>query len=195
MSNTTNVEHAQPCCHTVLLISLAETFQDGSAYIIERLRRSTTLHFHQSHIQYQLMDPLSIAAACVPLTVTATKVADTIIAFVRTMKTARADLDSVSRELGSLKLIILTLGDETREDESDESSGLPDSLKAQIRDIIENCQAVLEEIDKLLQAQKTSRIGEASRWATTGKSDLRKLQGSLQAHRSALDIALELLNM
>lgn len=141
------------------------------------------------------MDPLSITAACVGLTVTATKVVDTIVGFVRTVKSARADLDAVSRELGSLKLIILSLEDETREDESDGCPRLPDSLQTQIRDIIGNCQAVLEEIDKVLRDQKTSRIGEASRWATIGKADLRKLQGSLQAHRSALDIALELLSM
>ena len=129
------------------------------------------------------------------MTATATKLADTITRFVRDVRAARADLDAVSRELGSLKLILLTLEDEFTDDGFKDVVEIPETLKKQIHDMIGNCQAVLLDIDRLLEDQKTSRIGEASRWTLTGKGDVKKLQYSLEAHRSVLDIALELVNV
>ena len=141
------------------------------------------------------MDPISITAGCVALTATATKLADTITRFVRDVRVARADLDAVSRELGSLKLILLTLGDEFVDEGSDDAVELPATLRKQIQDMIGNCQAVLVDIGRLLEEQKKSRIGEAQRWTLTGKADVSRLQMSLAAHRGALDIALELVNV
>jgi hypothetical protein len=141
------------------------------------------------------MDPLSITAGCVALTATATKLAETITRFVRDVRAARGDLDAVSRELGSLQLILLTLEDEFQDDGSRQSVDIPDTLRKQIHDMVGNCQAVLKDIDNLLEQQKSSRIGEASKWTLTGRADVRKLQVSLEAHRSALDIALELVNV
>lgn len=136
-----------------------------------------------------MADPLSIAAGCVALTATAAKLADTITRFVRDVRAARADLDGVSRELGSLKLILLTLEDEFKDAESNKAVHVPGTLRKQIQDMVGNCQAVLVDINRLLEDQKTSRIGETSKWTLTGKSDVRKLQVSLEAHRSALDSA------
>ena len=65
------------------------------------------------------------------MTATATKLADTITRFVRDVRAARADLDAVSRELGSLKLILLTLEDEFTDDGFKDVVEIPETLKKQ----------------------------------------------------------------
>ena len=72
---------------------------------------------------------------------------------------------------------------------------IPEALKRQIQDIIRNCQAVLRDIDSLLEKQAGSRVGESSKWVLVGRADVRKSQISLEAHRSALDLALELVTV
>jgi hypothetical protein len=165
----------------------------GSAYLHheEFLAFSASLKFFHQHV----MDPFSITAGCVALTATATKLAQTITRFVRDVRAARGDLDAISREIGSLQLILLTLEDEFDSKGTAEAVDIPSTLRKQIHDMVGNCQAVLNDIGHVLEAQKSSRIGEATKWTLTGRADVHKLQVSLKAHRAALDIALELVNV
>lgn len=138
------------------------------------------------------MDPLSIIAGCVALTGTALTVSDHVRSFARRYSSASSDLDAVLQELQSLQQIVDALKiDLTRE----RGNNLPDSLKKQLLDIIGNCCDVLQELDNFLIRQAGSRAGEALRWSMTGKADLKKLQRSLEAHQSALAIALQHVNM
>jgi hypothetical protein len=140
------------------------------------------------------MEPFSITVGCIGLGNTAIKLGDTISKFVREVRSARSDLDAVGRELGSLRLILQTLQDDFSE-EGDQTATFPETLKRQVRDILTNCEDVLQDIHKLLDQQKSSRLGEATKWTLRGKEDVKKLRMSLEAHRSALEIALEFATM
>jgi len=134
------------------------------------------------------MDPLSITVACVGLLTTVTKVSIQINGFIREVRDARGDLDYVSRELLSLKTVLEILS----EDASSSNGGFPPSLVRQISGILTNCGVVLEHIEASLQKHSGGGIRRGMKWSFEGRDDMNKLRSSLEAHKSALDIALDM---
>ncbi|PMD29641.1 hypothetical protein L207DRAFT_593211 [Hyaloscypha variabilis F] len=110
------------------------------------------------------MDPLSITTACVGLVGSVTKISIQISDFVRKAREARGDLDRVSRELVSLKTVLEILSED-----AGTGKGFPDSLK-----------------------HAGGGITPAVKWTLFGRDDMDKLRSSLEAHKSALDIALDM---
>lgn len=132
------------------------------------------------------MDPLSITASCVTLVTTITKLSVLINGFVREVRDARRDLDAVSRELLSLQPLLEILSDDAGD------SAFPASLLQQIAGIIKNSGVVLEDIEKLLQTFSAFGLRRSMKWAINGRDDMAKLRSTLEAHKSALDIALDM---
>lgn len=138
------------------------------------------------------MDPLSITASCLTLVGTITKLSTTLIVFVKSVRGARSDLDTISRELHSLQTVLELLA----EDASDSSKNhFPPTLQKQIEGIISNCGQVLAEIERTLEKYKGYGASKGARWAVSGSDDVTKLRISLEAHKSALEIALEMVAM
>jgi hypothetical protein len=138
------------------------------------------------------MDPLSIAASCMSLLEIITKTSGFVASFVRDVRDARSDLDAVSRELLSLKTVLEMLADDA---ESYQEGSFPLSLARQVAGIISNCTKVVEEVDQCLRSHQGSKISKKTRWALVGQNDMKKLRSSLEAHKSALDIALDMLQL
>lgn len=136
------------------------------------------------------MDPLSITTACVGLVASVTKVSIQINSFVRKSRDARGDLDAVSRELASLQMVLELLNEDARS-----GKGFPVSLVKQISGILTNCGVVLEQIETLLQKYAEGGISPAVKWAIAGQDDMNKLRSSLEAHKSALDIAVDMVSL
>lgn len=103
----------------------------------------------------------------------------------KAVRSARKDLDTISRELISLQTILQLIADDVSGD-----SDLPETLQKQISGIVSNCTQVLEEIRLTLE-----KNGTAALWAIRGSSDVTKLRLSLEAHKSALEIALDMVQM
>ncbi|KAI8712293.1 hypothetical protein NCS52_01327000 [Fusarium sp. LHS14.1] len=80
------------------------------------------------------MDPLSIAAGCAGLITAIGGLSINLHSFVRTCREARGDLDSVSRELLSLQIILELI----KEDASDSSKPFPKTLNQHVTAIIGN---------------------------------------------------------
>lgn len=138
------------------------------------------------------MDPLSITVACVGLIGTIAKTSLTIKDFVHNVRGARSDLDAVSRELQSLKTLLELLAD----DAGNPSSGtFPETLKRQIAGITTNCEGVVSEIEKTLEKHQGTKLSKGASWAIGGKDDMAKLRSSLEAHKSALEIAFDMVTM
>jgi ankyrin repeat protein len=135
------------------------------------------------------MDPLSITAACSTLVTTVLKVSIQINGFVREVRDARWDLDAVSRELISLKTVLEILSEDA---ENSTGGGFPQSLVRQICGILTNCGGVLEQIEASLQKHAGGGVKRGVKWSLSGRDDVNKLRSSLEAHKSALDIALEM---
>jgi hypothetical protein len=138
------------------------------------------------------MDPLSITATCVGLASTITRTSLVVISFVKDVRSAMSDLDVISRELSSLKIILELLA----EDVNDSTTlSIPQTLQKQITGIITNCTGVVVDIEKTLVKHGGGRMNKAAKWVASGKSDVAKLQLSLEAHKSALEIALDMVTL
>jgi hypothetical protein len=138
------------------------------------------------------MDPLSIATGCLSLIATISRTSILIASFVKDCRAARHDLDDISRELTSVQSVLSLLKDDiaTANDQA-----IPETLRGQINSIISNCSRVLKELDELLQRHEGERMHQAACWATTGKRDAAKLRGTIEAHKGALNLALDLLTL
>jgi len=136
------------------------------------------------------MDPLSITTACVSLTATIAKTSLSVTSFVRAVRAARGDLDGVSRELASLTTILGLLTEDAKDIDN-----FPEALRKNITGILINCDLVLVEIQRLVTKYDKAGVIAGSKWAFAGSEDVAKLQLSLEAHKSALEIALEFMTL
>jgi hypothetical protein len=136
------------------------------------------------------MDPISITAACVSLTGSIAKTSIAVTTFVRAVRSARSDLDAVSRELASLTTLLELIAEDAKD-----VKAFPDTLRRHIAGILANCELVLLEIRRLIEKYYKHGITKSSQWALFGGEDVSKLRLSLEAHKSALDIALEMVAM
>ena len=138
------------------------------------------------------MDPLSISLACITLIGAICQTSIVVTNFVRDVRGVKNELDGVSRELQSLKVVLEILADDTK----DGSKGpLPETLKRQIAGIVKNCMGVVAEIELTLKRHEGTGLAKAARWTAIGQGDISKLQLSLEAHKSALEIALDMVTL
>ncbi|KAI8653778.1 hypothetical protein NCS56_01332700 [Fusarium sp. Ph1] len=135
------------------------------------------------------MDPLSIASGCAGLITAIGGLSIKIHSFVRTCREARGDLDSISRELLSLQTILELI----KEDASDDSKPFPQTLNQHVTAILGNCNLVVAEIQTCITRYGQDRLKTRVAWAINGQGDINKLRSSLEAHKTALEIALDML--
>ncbi len=138
------------------------------------------------------MDPLSITATCIALVSAITKTSVLVGVFIKDVRAARSDLDGVSRELLSLKTVLELLADDVTDSVSE---SFPQTLEKQITGIITNCTGVVMDIEATLKKHEGNKLSKAAHWVAFGKNDVVKLRSSLEAHKSTLEIALEMVTL
>jgi hypothetical protein len=150
------------------------------------------------------MDPISITTGCLSLMTCASHTITSLNSFVRDFRSARQELDGVKRELVSLESVVTFLREdceakEKREiytDKDDSDNFIPESLRTHVTNILRNCITVIQDIDEWIEDHKKAPLGAALLWTKGGgRGRVMKLRSTLEAHRGALDIALELVNM
>ncbi|KAF4462070.1 hypothetical protein FALBO_11125 [Fusarium albosuccineum] len=135
------------------------------------------------------MDPFSIVTGCAGLVQIIGSLSVQIHTFVRTCRETRGDLDRVSRELLSLRTVLELI----QEDAADESKPFPPTLKQHVTGIVSNCNAVVLEIQSCIEKYGDNRLKSKASWAINGQGDIMKLRSSLEAHKIALELALDML--
>jgi hypothetical protein len=138
------------------------------------------------------MEPLSITATCIGLASTIARTSLVVIGFVKDVRAARSDLDAVSRELLSLKTVLELLADDV---DDSSSRSIPQTLQNQIAGIVRNCTGVVVDIEQTLKKHEGGKVIKVAKWVASGKSDVSRLQLSLEAHKSALEIALDMVTL
>lgn len=138
------------------------------------------------------MNPLSVTATCIGLASTITRTSLVVMDFVQDVRTARSDLDAVSRELLSLKTVLELLADDVNDSTG---QSIPQTLQKQIAGIVTNCTGVVVDIEDTLKKHDGGKLSQAAKWVASGKNDVAKLQSSLEAHKSALEIALDMVTL
>ncbi|KIL94273.1 hypothetical protein FAVG1_02836 [Fusarium avenaceum] len=135
------------------------------------------------------MDPLSIASGCAGLVSAIGSLSFSIHAFVRTCREARSDLDRVSRELLSLQTVLELI----QEDVADDTTAFPQTLERHVSGIVLNCNLVVTEIQECITKYSSdNRLKVKASWAINGQGDIAKLRSSLEAHKAALELALDM---
>jgi hypothetical protein len=138
------------------------------------------------------IDPLSITVTCIGLASTITRTSLAVIGFVKDVRAARSDFDTVSRELLSVKIVLELLADDV--DEYTNHSILQ-TLKKQIAGIVTNCTSVVVDIEGTLKKNDGGKLNKAAKWVASGRNDIAKLQSSFEAHKSALETALDMVTL
>ncbi|KAH7226379.1 hypothetical protein BKA60DRAFT_591811 [Fusarium oxysporum] len=139
-----------------------------------------------------IMDPLSIATGCATLISTIGSLSLSINSFVRTCREARGDLDRVARELLSLQTVLELI----QEDVADESKTFPTTLERHVSGIVTNCNSVAVELQECITKYSgDNRLKSKASWAINGQGDVAKLRSNLEAHKAALELALDMLSL
>ncbi|KAF5599638.1 hypothetical protein FPANT_3225 [Fusarium pseudoanthophilum] len=134
------------------------------------------------------MDPLSITTGCIGLISTIGTLSSSINSFVRTCREARSDLDRVARELLSLQTVL-----ELIKDAIDEDKTFPATLAYHVSGILANCHSVVIELQGCITKYCNNRLRAKAGWAINGQGDVAKLRSNLEAHKAALELALDML--
>jgi hypothetical protein len=138
------------------------------------------------------MDPLSITAGCVALLGNLASAGLAIRNFIQGYKEAAEDFATITRELVELRTIALTL---QRDCDNSSASSIPVELQPQIRTILQNCDAVVLQVQGLVDKYMASGKKGAAKWALRGREDVTKLQVSLETHRNALGLTLGMISV
>jgi len=131
------------------------------------------------------MDPLSIASASLAITGSIISLSKQISSFVSTARDARSDMDKVNRELSSLTFALQLLKDDFS------AFDCPESLRRNLDHILRNCDQVLQQMQQLLTRLSPNKLGKKLKWAFDGRDEMNRLRSSLEAHKSAINISLE----
>ncbi|KAI1427199.1 hypothetical protein F5Y12DRAFT_739178 [Xylaria sp. FL1777] len=138
------------------------------------------------------MDPLSITLASVTLIDVITKVCKNGTSFLIDVRNAKSDIETIIGEFDSIKAIITLIASEFQQQSVEH---VPTPLHEKIVGIINNCVDLIVDIDKSLTGYGSTPAQKRLKWAASGKKDIAKARGGLSAHRVALELALEMLNM
>lgn len=100
-------------------------------------------------------------------------------------------MDMVTRELSSLRMCLECLKDESIK----LTPRYPPSLQENVVKIMKNCGEIAGKMSKLLCDYCRENRGNKMQWATVGRSEMNILRSSLETHKTALDVALDMISM
>ncbi|KAI0445296.1 hypothetical protein F4803DRAFT_165941 [Xylaria telfairii] len=137
-----------------------------------------------------MADPLSIASGALAVIGATQKTASVIYKFIRDCKEARTDLAQVTGELSELTLILELIRDDNAAATQD---CLPSPLQAQVQAMLTSSATTVQQIENIL-AKCRGKPGPL-RWTIIEKDKVTTLKASLEAFKSALNLALETINL
>jgi GTPase-activating protein SAC7 len=111
----------------------------------------------------------------------------TLPSFVRHVREARSDVDAVSRELHSLQTVLTLL--------KEDAALFPPELAQHTPAILGNCSSVIDRLEKsvlVLHGQELSKQEKRTQWLNAGRTDAASFRSTLEAHRAAIGLALDL---
>ena len=137
------------------------------------------------------MDPLSITLACVTLVGVVSKVSTSLTTLSRDFRDAPSEIKATALELSSVRAVLVNL---TEQISRPGGTALSSDLAQDMGSIIKNCSVVVSDIEECLSKHLKPRRGVSDYWLLGGgKDELARYQSRLEAHKSALQIALQIL--
>ncbi|KAI0537112.1 Rho GTPase activation protein [Xylaria digitata] len=133
------------------------------------------------------MDSIRITADCVALSSRIAQLLTTLTGFVRHVREARSDVDAVSRELHSLQTVLGLL--------KEDAALFPPELAEHTPGMIEHCSLVMDKLDEyvaVLDDPELSKQEKRMQWLDKGRTETASFRTTLEAHRAAIGLALDL---
>ena len=134
------------------------------------------------------MDPLSITTACLALLSAVSNATRFVTDFVISCREARNDIAAVSRELSDLDITLHILKHGA---EASELNKLPEDLHQHIRHIMVDCTTVLVDLEAMLRKYQGPGLDHATKWTLFGQKEAEKIRVSLETHKRALGLVVE----
>jgi len=132
------------------------------------------------------MDPLSITTACVSLLSGITNLSKHISVFISEVRDARKDMDAVSRELTSLALCLELLRDDST------TINYSEGFRKDLIGVLQSCDFITHQMKAILRKLSSGNVGRRIQWSLSSREEMNNLRSSLEAHKSAIEIALTL---
>lgn len=104
------------------------------------------------------------------------------------IRTAEADVNEIISEFESISATIKLLNQDFLE-------RTPEHLRGKISDVVASCGKTINEIHGILSYYHPPLGTRIFRWVSTGKKSLERLKNSLNTHRFALGMALDIANL
>ncbi|KAK5633416.1 hypothetical protein RRF57_009130 [Xylaria bambusicola] len=133
---------------------------------------------------------ISITADCVALHGNIIQLLSALTSFVRNVREARSDIDAVSRELHSLQTVLELL-------EEDADLSPPDLVERTVV-VVKHCSSILDKVEAsitILNDPGLSKQQKRAQWLNSGVSEISDFRATLEAHRIALGLALDLIGV
>ncbi|KAI1166618.1 Rho GTPase activation protein [Nemania serpens] len=133
------------------------------------------------------MNSISITAECDALDSRITQLIGTLTDFVRHVREARSDVDAVSRELHSLQTVLLLL--------KEDAALFPPELAQHTPLVIEHCSSAVDRLDEsfsVLCGPDLSKPEKRTRWLSMERTEAASSRTTLEAHKGAIGLALDL---
>ena len=140
---------------------------------------------HRWHGDYaQMADPMSLGIACVALLAQIAELTKVLTDFVKAVRSARKDIQGFSKELASLEQAVSSL--------RDEAISVPELVKANVTQILKQCQSVTQDMQHILQKHQRKGAGFSQKlqWTLNDAAEVTKLRERLEPHKTGLQIAL-----
>lgn len=141
------------------------------------------------HRVAKMVEPLSIATACVSLTTGIAILLLQLNAFISTTCDAPAEMRGVLEELTSLRLSVESL--RTNSNVVHHPVGMQESLVS----VLTSCDSVRREMSVILGKMSSMKLARKIQWTVRGQRDMNRLRVSLESHKSALNVVPGLTTM
>jgi hypothetical protein len=137
----------------------------------------------------KMVEPLSIATACVGLISGIATLLLQLNSFVSTTRGAPTEMHGVSEEPTSLRVSVESL--RANSNVVHYPAGMQESLVL----VLTNCHSVTRDMSAMLGKMSSMKLARKIQWTVSGQRDMNKLRISLESHKSAVKIALGLTAM
>ena len=130
------------------------------------------------------MDPFSVSTACIGLVAAVAQLSVQIKGFISQTRDAPAEWRAVITELDSLSFGLHNVG------ECSKFVELSEAYRSQFVTTAQNCHEVVEEMKLLLDKLSSGGFFKRAEWALSGRDKMLSLKASLEAHKSAVILAV-----
>lgn len=138
------------------------------------------------------MDPVSVALGCIALLPPITKASTSIATFVLEVREARKEMNMVQAELVALRSVLEILAQDMK---VCPEHIFPSVLVENIKSIIAECKIAVNEIERCIAAHTVDQTSKSIKWALFGRETMLRYKSILGAYQSALNMAIDTLNM